>query len=142
MFKHTRHRRDLQTALLGILTQRLRRECVEVLVQGIDSSAALHQLHGAGNVAVGTGDDDTTLLGVEAKLLVGSKLGAGDADIGDVVGVKVVVVVLQNLGHGVHVDLVLGGGVDDGDGEKLGVRVVALEEGDIGNVRAAVDRKE
>ena len=55
-----------QTALLRVLAQRLRRERVEELVESVNSATSLNQLHGASNVAVGAGYNNTTLLGIEA----------------------------------------------------------------------------
>jgi hypothetical protein len=124
------------------LAQRLSGERVKELIESVNGATALNQLHSAGNMAVRAGNDNTTLRSIETELLVGCELRLGNAHIGDVIGVQVVVVVAQNLGDGVHVDGVLGAGVDDRESEELGVRVVALEEGHIGDVRAAIHGKE
>jgi len=93
-------------------------------------------------VAIRAGHNDTTLLGIEAKFFVSRELGVGDTDIGNVICVQVVVVIAQNLRDGVYIELILGTGIDEREGEELGVRVVTLEERNIGDVRSTVDGEE
>lgn len=120
--------RESKTALLLVLAQRLGRESVKVGVQGIRGAAAFDQLHGTGNMAVWAADNHTSLLGVKAKLLVCGELGIRDSHVGDVVRIDVVVVIAENLGHSLHVNLVLLRSVHQAEGEELGVRLVTLKE--------------
>ena len=73
---------------------------------------------------------------------MGWVLGLGDADVRDVIRVDVVVVIAEDLRHGVHVDLGLVTGVDDAESEVLGVRVVALEERHVRDVWSPEDGEE
>lgn len=85
-------------------------------------------------MSVRPNDDNSALSRVEAQLLVRCIRSLRHTDIRDIVCVDVVVVVAEDLGHGIDVDLVLCRCVDRADGEVLGVRQVALEERDIGDI--------
>lgn len=139
---HPIYNSQLQPALLLVLSQRLSRESTKVRVQRINGTATLDELHSAGNMTVRAGDDNTALGWVEAQLLVGRKISLRDTDIGDIISVDVVVVVTEDLRHGVHVHLSLLGGVDHIESEILGMGLVTLKEGHLRDIRSPVDRQE
>ena len=118
-------------------------DCREVLVEGVDCSAALDELHHTSDVAIGPDDHNTAVLLAKAHLGVGCCLRLGHAHVEDVVSVHVVVVAREHFGQQLF-DLDVGpvGVVDCGEGEEVRVRVVFFQVVDGGDVLALVGGEE
>ncbi len=120
-------------------TELLGAERPEVLVQGVNSGAALLKGNDHADVAVRADNNDTTLLLVETHLGVGGGGGVGELAVPAVVGVDVVAVAGEERGQITRdLDVGAGGREDGAHAEEVRVGVVALVVADALEVGAGV----